>query len=150
MSGGVLSRSILSVLAPRSLSFTVSQCASVSEAVDRMAEKGVGSLVVTEKNSTDASGRTGTREGEGATTVVGIFTERDYLMKMRGKCCDSTSVRDVMTSHVRSVPTGTSVAECMEVRTTYIYTHALFILKRHIQRKTEAYTDTHTHTQRSY
>ena len=114
---GVLSRSILSVVSPRSLLYTVSKNASVSEAVDRMAEKNVGSLVVVTEQEEAVSAQKEARGGGSVrASIVGIFTERDFLIKMRGKCCNSTPVRDVMTSSVRSVPTGTSIAECMEVR----------------------------------
>ena len=75
---------------------------SVLDALQRMAEKRIGALLV--------------MEGE---TIVGIVTERDYARKIAllGRTSAATLVRDVMTSDVMYVrPTQTS-RECMALMT---------------------------------
>ena len=75
---------------------------SVLDALQRMAEKRIGALLV--------------MEGE---TIVGIVTERDYARKiaLMGRSSLNTLVRDVMTQNVMYVePTQTS-EECMALMT---------------------------------
>ena len=75
---------------------------SVLDALQRMAEKRTGALLV--------------MEGE---TIVGIVTERDYARKIAllGRTSAATLVRDVMTADVMYVrPTQTS-QECMALMT---------------------------------
>lgn len=75
---------------------------SVFDALQRMAEKGIGALMV--------------MEGE---AIVGIVTERDYARKiaLKGRTSALTQVRDVMTTTVLFVkPTQTS-EECMALMT---------------------------------
>ena len=75
---------------------------SVLDALQRMAEKRIGALLV--------------MEGE---TIVGIVTERDYARKIAllGRTSAATPVRDVMTADVMYVrPTQTS-QECMALMT---------------------------------
>ena len=75
---------------------------SVFDALQRMADKGIGALMVTQGDA-----------------IVGIFTERDYARKivLRGRTSALTLVRDVMTSAVMCVsPTHTSEA-CMALMT---------------------------------
>ena len=75
---------------------------SVLDALQRMAEKHIGALLV--------------MQGE---SIVGIFTERDYARKiaLMGRTSAVTLVRDVMTADVMYVrPTQTS-QECMALMT---------------------------------
>ena len=74
--------------------------ATVFDAVAKMAEKDVGSLVV--------------MEGE---ELVGIITERHYARNvvLKGKTSPATSVRDIMERHVVTAQPGQSVDECMVV-----------------------------------
>lgn len=75
---------------------------SVFDALQRMADKGIGALLV--------------MEGE---AIVGIVTERDYARKiaLKGRTSALTQVRDVMTTSVMFVkPTQTS-EECMALMT---------------------------------
>jgi CBS domain-containing protein len=75
---------------------------SVFDALQRMADKRIGALLV--------------MEGE---TIVGIITERDYARKIAllGRKSTATLVRDVMTADVMYVrPTQTS-QECMALMT---------------------------------
>ncbi len=77
--------------------------ASVYEALEVMADKGVGAVLVI-----DESGK-----------LVGIFSERDYARKLelRGKTARTTLVRDVMTSEMLGVEPSTTVRECMSLMT---------------------------------
>jgi CBS domain-containing protein len=74
--------------------------ATVFDAVAKMAEKDIGSLVV--------------MEGE---ELVGIITERHYARNviLKGKTSPSTLVRDIMERHVVVAQLGQSVDECMAV-----------------------------------
>jgi CBS domain-containing protein len=75
---------------------------TVLDAVRRMVEANVGSLLVTE------GGR-----------VVGIFTERDYLRRvaLEGRDDEATAVRAVMSSPLVVVTPETPIDECMAVMT---------------------------------
>jgi CBS domain-containing protein len=76
--------------------------ASVFEAVKRMVEANVGSLLV--------------REGG---DIAGIVTERDYLRRaaLEGRPDKETPVREIMTSPVIVVTPDTPVDECMALVT---------------------------------
>jgi len=76
--------------------------ASVFEAVKRMVEANVGSLLVTER-------------GE----ITGMITERDYLRRVtvEGRTDDETSVREIMSSPLVVVTPQTSIDECMALMT---------------------------------
>ena len=87
---------------------TVSPQASVREAVRKMNELGVGSLLVTE-------------EGR----PVGIFTERDVLRRVvdAGLDPETTPVAQVMSSPVVTIRPETPVREAMETITTLRHRH---------------------------
>jgi len=75
---------------------------SVFDALERMADKGIGALLVLQDDA-----------------IVGIVTERDYARKiaLKGRTSVLTQVRDVMTTSVMSIkPTQTS-EECMALMT---------------------------------
>ena len=81
---------------------TIAPTDSVFNALQRMADMGIGSLLVTEGDA-----------------IVGILTERDYARKvvLKGRTSALTLVRDVMTTEVLFVnPTRTS-EECMALMT---------------------------------
>jgi CBS domain-containing protein len=81
---------------------TIGPDESVFDALQRMADKGIGALLV--------------MDGE---AIVGIVTERDYALKiaLKGRTSALTRVRDVMTTSVMFVkPTQTS-EECMALMT---------------------------------
>ena len=71
---------------------------TVLDALQRMAEKEVGALVVT----------------EGA-QVVGLISERDYARKviLHGRASPTTLVKEIMTSHVVHTHLDQSIEECM-------------------------------------
>ena len=75
---------------------------TVFEALQRMADKGIGALLVMEGDR-----------------IVGIFTERDYARKIaiKGRTSDLTQMRDVMTTSVRFVEPAQTSEECMALMT---------------------------------
>ena len=75
---------------------------SVFDALQRMADKGIGALLV--------------MEGE---RIVGIVTERDYARKiaLKGRTSALTRVRDVMTTSVMFVEPVQTSEECMALMT---------------------------------
>jgi CBS domain-containing protein len=75
---------------------------SVFDALQRMADKGIGALLVM-----DDSG------------IVGIVTERDYARKiaLMGRTSVATLVRDVMTTSVMFVHSRQTSEECMQLMT---------------------------------
>lgn len=82
--------------------WTISPDAKVFDALKLMAEKGIGALIVFEKDD-----------------VVGIMSERDYARKivLLGRHSQDTKVRDIMTSPVYGVHIDTTADECMALMT---------------------------------
>lgn len=82
--------------------FTTSPETPVFEALETMARRNVGALVVA------AGGR-----------VVGIFSERDYARKviLEGRSSKETRVEQIMTREVVTVGPGTTVHGCLELMT---------------------------------
>jgi CBS domain-containing protein len=82
--------------------WTISPSASVFEALQLMAARDIGALVVVE-----------------ADRLVGIFSERDYARKviLHGKTSRETQVREVMTSRVAYVRPEQTTEECMALMT---------------------------------
>jgi len=76
--------------------------ATVFEALEQMAARDIGALVVVEEG-----------------TLVGVFSERDYARKiiLEGRSSRSTPVRDIMSKRVLFVYPDQSVAECMALMT---------------------------------
>ncbi len=76
--------------------------ASVLDAIKLMAEKGIGSLVVTEGDS-----------------LKGIVTERDYARKViiKGRSSDSTAISEIMTTDVVTASSEQTVQQCMAIMT---------------------------------
>jgi CBS domain-containing protein len=77
---------------------SVTPDASVLDAIKLMAERGIGSLLV--------------MRGD---TMAGIVTERDYARKVivMGRSSESTTVSEIMTADVLSVPPDKTVNACM-------------------------------------
>jgi len=82
--------------------WSIAPDASVYAALQLMADKEVGALLVLE-------------EGR----LVGIISERDYARKviLRGKSSLDTPVREIMTSKIFSVRPEQTIEECMAVVT---------------------------------
>ena len=87
---------------------------SVFDAIKKMADNDVGSLVVT--------------EGE---KLVGIITERHYARNvfLKGKSSPETTIREIMSTHVVCARPEQSVEECMAVMTDKAVRH-LPVLER--------------------
>jgi CBS domain-containing protein len=82
--------------------WSISPQASVFEALQLMAEKGIGALIVVENNQ-----------------VVGVISERDYARKiiLLGKTSKDTEIMEIMSSPVISVNLEHTVEHCMALMT---------------------------------
>jgi len=87
---------------------TVPPNTSAFDAVSRMIERGVGSLLVVDSNH-----------------IAGIFTERDYLRRvtLSGRDAKTTPVREIMTPRVIYVDSAKSIQECMAIMTQRRFRH---------------------------
>lgn len=82
--------------------YSVSPDTTVYEALEKLAQKDIGALVV--MNGTD---------------LVGIFSERDYARQvvLKGRFSRETRVDEIMSSPVTTVDTKTTVDGCMLLMT---------------------------------
>jgi CBS domain-containing protein len=80
----------------------------VFDAIQMMADKNIGSLLVT--------------EGE---KLVGIITERDYTRKvaLKGKSSKQTAVREIISGQIIQVRPDNTVEECMRLMTEHRIRH---------------------------
>ena len=87
---------------------TVGPDDTVYDAIKKMADKNIGSLVV--------------MDGE---KIVGIITERDYARNviLKGKTSPNTLVKDIMSTRVICAWPDQSVEECMAVMTDKAVRH---------------------------
>ena len=83
--------------------------ATALEALTLMAEKNIGAIMVL-----DAKGET-----------VGIFSERDFARKIivKGRSCDSTKVREIMTKEITYADPDTTLESCMKLMTDGRFRH---------------------------
>lgn len=88
--------------------YTIRPDAKVYEALELMADKDIGALVVTE----------GSR-------LVGVISERDYARKVRlhGKWSHDVPVREIMTDDVVTVDPSRTVEDCMALVTEHRIRH---------------------------
>jgi CBS domain-containing protein len=82
--------------------------ATVFEAIQLMADKNIGALLVLENHR-----------------LLGVFSERDYTRKiaLKGRSSRETPVREVLSSPVVSVAPGSSVEDCMRLMTEHRVRH---------------------------
>jgi CBS domain-containing protein len=84
------------------LVWTIAPKATVYEALQLMAEKNVGALVVVQSGQ-----------------VVGIFSERDYARKgiLQGRSSKTSTIGEVMTREVLYVEPDATIEDCMALMT---------------------------------
>lgn len=82
--------------------WSISPEETVFDAIQLMADKNIGALLVTQ------SGR-----------LVGILTERDYTRKvaLKGKSSKQTAVKEILSGHIIHVTPDHTVEECMRLMT---------------------------------
>jgi CBS domain-containing protein len=82
--------------------------AMVFDAIQMMADKNIGALLVTEGQK-----------------LVGILTERDYTRKiaLKGKSSKQTAVREILSGEVIHVTPEHTVEECMRLMTDHRVRH---------------------------
>jgi len=83
-------------------SHAIAPDATAYSALELMADKNVGALMVSENGK-----------------LVGVFSERDYARKviLKGKASKSTTVREIMTSSPITVKPAMTLRECMVLMT---------------------------------
>lgn len=88
--------------------WTIPPEATVFEAIQMMADKNVGSLLVT------SGGK-----------LIGIISERDYSRKviLKGRSSKDTQVREILTGRVIFVTPDHTVEECMRLMTEHRVRH---------------------------
>ena len=88
--------------------WTVSPENTVLEAIQMMADKNVGALLVLEGSK-----------------LIGIISERDYTRKvvLRGKASKDTPVKEILSGTIIHVSPSDSVEECMRLMTSHRVRH---------------------------
>jgi CBS domain-containing protein len=98
--------------------WTVGPDTMVFDAIQLMADKNVGALVVTESDK-----------------IIGMMSERDYTRKivLKGKSSKTTPVREILSEKVVCVLPNTTVQECLRLMTQSRIRHLPIILNDELQ-----------------
>jgi CBS domain-containing protein len=82
--------------------WSITPNASIYEALELMAEKEIGALMVVENGA-----------------LVGVFSERDYARKviLKGKSSHKTRVGELMSKTVTTIDASENIHDCMEAMT---------------------------------
>lgn len=93
---------------PHQLLWSVSPTTTVFAALELMAEKNIGALLVLENGQ-----------------LTGIFSERDYARKviLKGRASSDTLISDVMTVKVITVEPDEKIEKCMELMSSLHIRH---------------------------
>ena len=88
--------------------YSVSPQSTVRQALELMADKNIGALLVLEEKQ-----------------LVGMFSERDYARKvvLKGKSSVHTLVREIMTTEVICIKVSQTFTECMQTMTDHHIRH---------------------------
>ena len=88
--------------------WTIAPDATVFEAIQLMAEKDIGAILVLQGGQ-----------------LLGVISERDYARKvaLRGKSSKETTVREIISAEPIAVTPGHTVEECMKLITTHRVRH---------------------------
>jgi CBS domain-containing protein len=88
--------------------YTVSPDEMVFDAIEMMAEKNIGALLVTEHGQ-----------------LIGIMSERDYTRKvaLKGKSSKQTPVREILSGEIISATPDHTVEDCMRLMTEHRVRH---------------------------
>ena len=88
--------------------WSISADATVFDAIQMMADKNIGALLVTEGGN-----------------LVGIMSERDYTRKvaLKGKASKQTAVKEIITGQVVHVSPSHTVEDCMRLMTSHRVRH---------------------------
>ena len=92
--------------------------ATVREALELMAQKNIGALLVI--------------DGMG---LAGVFSERDYARKvvLQGKTSNEALVKDVMTAEVITVESTQNMEHCMQIMTDHHVRHLPIMDKQQVK-----------------
>ena len=89
--------------------WTITPESTVLEAIQMMADKNVGALLVANKDG----------------QLLGVLSERDYTRKiaLKGRSSKDTQVRDILSARVVSVSPDHTVEECLRLMTEHRIRH---------------------------
>jgi CBS domain-containing protein len=91
-----------------SLVYSISADATVYEALERLAEKDIGALIVMN-----------------GPVLVGVFSERDYVRKviLKGRSSKEMQVHEIMSSPAVAVDRKATIDDCMSLMTSKRFRH---------------------------